>query len=87
MPEKKNISLEFTIKNDKICRVMFLNHKGEAKYFNGDYDNSNFISFNKDVLSSKLKSQEVNIYSIKYKKEYEGQTIQIPSSLLKNIIE
>ena len=87
LPEKKNVSLEFTIKNDKICKVMLLNHKGEARYFNGDYDNSNFISFNKDVLLSKIKSKEVNIYSIRYKKEYEWQTIQLPSSLLKNLIE
>lgn len=84
-PDKKNVSLEFTIKDNKIIKVLYLNHKGEAKYFTENSKNELYFDFNKISIEKIFDLENLNLYSIKYKKEYEGQVPQMSYRLLNKL--
>lgn len=87
LPNKKNLSLDCTIKENKIEKILFLNHKGEAHYFNETFDSAEYVEFDFQGFLNKINLNDVNLYSIKYKKEYESQKPQISCKLLNTLTD
>ena len=79
----KNVSMEINQKDGLVQSVMFLNYKGEAKYFYLKNNESKYISI--ESLKDLYKISNINIYSIKFKKESENQNILISYQLFKEI--
>lgn len=82
-PNLKNVSMEINQKDGLVQNVMFLNYKGEAKYFYLKNNESKYISI--ESLKDLYKFSNINIYSIKFKKESENQIILISYQMFKEI--
>ena len=78
----KNITLDFTIQNGIINKVLYVNYKGEGKTFesnDNNYIEFNFIDF-RDLLESNNK--KINLYKMNYKR-----TIDYRYQISKNLVD
>ncbi len=82
-PNLKNLSMEINQKGGIVQSVMFLNYKGEARYFYLKNNESKYINI--ESIKELYKISNINIYSIKFKKESENQNILISYQMVKEI--
>ncbi len=79
----KNVSMEINQKNGIVQSIMFLNYKGEAKHFYLKNHEDKYKSI--ELLKDLYKILNINIYSIKFKKENENQDILISVQMFEEI--
>ena len=72
---KKNLMMDFILKDNIIQEVLLVNHKGDGHTF---YGNSNkLINFNVNKFIDEIEKENpnINIYKIKYKREKENKLL------------
>ena len=65
---KKNLMIDFLIKDNIISEILLVNHKGNGHTFYGDSDNLIELDVRKFIDSIENKNSNINIYKIKYKR-------------------
>ena len=65
---KKNVMIDFLIKNNIISEVLLVDHKGNGHTFYGDLDNLIELNVEKFIKSIENENSDINIYKIKYKR-------------------
>lgn len=83
---KKNLSYELTLEDNKVSEVLYVNHKGEGKTFTS-IDN-NFIEINFYELIEQINNlnDKINVYKLKYKRTKDNKYL-ISKKMLEEIIE
>lgn len=70
---KKNITLDFVIKNSNISEILYVNYKGDGHTFFENNDNKIEFSFIKLRDDLEKINSNINLYKIKYKRNLEDK--------------
>lgn len=70
---KKNIMIDFALKDNVINEILLVNHKGNGHTFYGNSKNLIEFNSNKFIKEVEKENNDINIYKIKYKRGIEDK--------------
>ncbi len=81
---KKNLMIDFELKNNEVREILLVNHKGNGHTFYGNSERLVELDINKFIKSIENINPDINIYKIKYKRE-KNNKLFINSNLINEV--
>ena len=81
---KKNLMIDFELKNNEVREILLVNHKGNGHTFYGNSERLVELDINKFIKSIENINPDINIYKIKYKRE-KNNKLFINSDLINEV--